>query len=354
MKKIVILINILGICLFITCKKSGDDQNSLGATASSPNLHASAASYSRKNISNPTPTTTTTTTANTPTSSSTTFTSSPAISLNGVSNQVLSQLDISGSGANCIDLSNCSNITINNCILHSSTLNGVHLYNCKNITITNCFMYNVATGVYAEYSSTVNVNHNQVANVQGPLPRGQMVQFNNVSGSGNVISYNICENVAGQSNPEDVINLYKTNGTASSPVQVIGNWIRGGGPSTTGGGIMLGDQGGSYMIAQDNILVNPGQYGVAIASGTNIQVLNNKIFSTQQSYSNVGLYIWNQYNTACSLNTISGNQVSWKNSAGTENDGWNSGNCGAVSGWSANTFNAPIDASILPAQIITK
>jgi len=215
-------------------------------------------------------------------------------------------------------------------------------------------MYDVATGVYAEYSSTVNVNKNQVMNVQGPLPRGQMVQFNNVSGSGNVISYNICENIAGQSYPEDVINLYKTNGTASSPVQVIGNWIRGGGPSSTGGGIMLGDQGGSYVIAQDNILVNPGQYGIAVASGTNIQVLNNKVYSAQQSFSNVGLYIWNQYNTSCSLNAISGNQVSWKNSAGSENDGWNAGNCGAVSGWGTNAFNAPIDASILPTQIITK
>ena len=117
---------------------------------------------------------------------------------------------------------------------------------------------------------------------------------------------------------------------------------------------MLGDQGGSYVIAQDNILVNPGQYGIAVASGTNIQVLNNKVYSAQQSFSNVGLYIWNQYNTSCSLNAISGNQVSWKNSAGSENDGWNAGNCGAVSGWGTNSFNAPIDATILPTQIITK
>ena len=117
---------------------------------------------------------------------------------------------------------------------------------------------------------------------------------------------------------------------------------------------MLGDQGGAYMIAQDNILVNPGQYGIAIASGTNIQVLNNKIYSAQQLYSNVGLYIWNQYNTSCSLNTISGNQVSWKNSAGIENDSWNAGNCGPVSNWTTNICNAPIDASLLPAQIITK
>lgn len=344
MKKIIILISILGVCLFITCKKSGDDQNSL----SSPILHASSASFSKRSITKSTqPSVVTTTT-------SSTITYSPAISLNGASNQVLSLLDISGSGTNCIDLTNCSNITIDNCVLHSSTLNGVHLYNCKNITITNCLIYDVATGVYVESSSTVNVNHNQVANVQGPLPRGQMVQFNNVSGSGNSISYNICENIAGKSYPEDAISLYKTDGTALSPVQIIGNWIRGGGPSKTGGGIMLGDNGGSYMVARDNVLVDPGQYGIAIASGTNIQVLNNKIYSEQQSYSNVGLYVWNQYGTTCSLNTVSGNQVSWKNSAGAESDGWNSGNCGPVSGWGTNTFNAPIDASLLPAQIITK
>lgn len=55
----------------------------------------------------------------------------------------------------------------------------------------------------------------------------------------------------------DAINLYKSNGIAGDPIQVIGNRIRGGGPSTSGGGIMTGDQGGSYILVSI-ILVNPG------------------------------------------------------------------------------------------------
>ena len=279
---------------------------------------------------------------------------SAPISLNGVNNRVISLLDISGGDVNCIDLSNCTNITIKNCILHSSAQNGVHLYKCQNIVITNCYIYDVASGVYAQGGTAIDVNHIQVKNVHGPYPRGQMVQFNNVSGAGNKVNYNVCENIAGESYAEDAINMYQTNGTATSPVQIIGNQIRGGGPSKTGGGIMLGDNGGSYMIARDNILVNPGQYGIAIASGTNIQIINNKIFGKQLPFSNVGLYIWNQYKSDCSMNTISGNQVKWINAAGKENNKWNSGNCGAVPGWETNIWNANIYEIILPVKIITK
>jgi parallel beta-helix repeat protein len=280
--------------------------------------------------------------------------SSAPISLNGVNNQVISQLEINGGGANCIDLSNCKNIVIKNCVLHSSVQNGVHLYKCQNIVITNCYIHDVASGVYVQGSTAIDVNHNQVKNVQGPYPRGQMVQFNNVTGAGNEVSYNVCENIAQKSNAEDAINMYQTNGTAASPIKIIGNQIRGGGPSKTGGGIVLGDNGGSYMIAADNILVNPGQYGIAIASGTNIQIVNNKIFSRQLPFSNVGLFIWNQYQSNCSMNTISGNQVKWINAAGKENDKWNAGNCGFVAGWDTNILNANIDENILPFKIITK
>jgi len=279
---------------------------------------------------------------------------SAPILLNGVSNRVISLLEINGGDVNCIDLSNCKNITIKNCVLHSSVQNGIHLNKCQNIVITNCYIYDVASGVYVQGSTAIDVNHNEVKNVHGPYPRGQMVQFNNVNGSGNKVCYNVCENIAGQSNAEDAINMYQTNGTAASPVQIIGNQIRGGGPSKTGGGIMLGDNGGSYMTAEDNILVNPGQYGIAIASGTNIRILNNKIFGRQLPFSNVGLYIWNQYKSGCSNNTISGNQVKWINSAGKENDKWNAGNCGAVQGWDTNIWNANIDENILPVKIITR
>jgi len=35
-----------------------------------------------------------------------------------------------------------------------------------------------------------------------------------------------------------------------------------------GGGIMLGDGGGSNIVAKNNILVDPGQYGMAVSGGS--------------------------------------------------------------------------------------
>ena len=223
-----------------------------------------------------TPTTTPTTTSTTSTSI---YKLSAPIVWNGISGQTISGIDIENAPGNSIELTNCKNITIQNSkIAHSKGI-GIKLYNCTNITITNCFIDSVSSGVNACASTGIKFEHNQVRNVLGPMPRGQMIQFDAVTGGGNSISYNVGENIAGQSFPEDEISLYKSNGLPNDPIVIAGNRIRGGGPSNSGGGIMTGDAGGSYVIVKDNILVNPGQYGIAISSGTNITVQNNKVFS---------------------------------------------------------------------------
>jgi len=281
-----------------------------------------------------------------------TYTDSSPIVLDGASNQIISGLKISNSTGHCIKLSNCSNITIQNCKLGPSKGEGVFLSNCRNITVTNCSMEFVESGVVADVGSGIKVLNNDVKNVQGPMPRGQMVQFGNVSGTGNSISYNVVENIMGQSYPEDEISLFMSNGTADDPIKVVGNWIRGGGPSTSGGGIMTGDEGGSYVLVQDNILVNPGQYGITISSGNNITIQNNKIFSSQQSFSNIGLSAYKQYPIATFSNTIMNNEVNFTNKDGVLNNMWNAGNSGTIAGWDTNTYNTNLDASILPSKII--
>ncbi|MDP4239099.1 MAG: right-handed parallel beta-helix repeat-containing protein [Bacteroidota bacterium] len=277
--------------------------------------------------------------------------SSPIV-LNGVHDKIISNLRIINPSGHCISLSNCSNITIQKCKLGPSEKEGVNLYNCTNITVTNCSMDSIETGVYAHGCTGIKVTYNDVSNVQGPMPRGQMVQFNNVSGAGNSISYNVGENTPGQSFPEDEISIFMSNGTATDPIQVIGNWIRGGGPSTSGGGIMIGDKGGSYIVVQDNILVDPGQYGISVSGGNHITVSNNRIYARKQSFCNVGLYVWNQSPTDCSFITISNNQVNYTNKSGEINNMWNAGNCGVILGWETNHYNTHLNSSILPAKII--
>jgi parallel beta-helix repeat protein len=277
---------------------------------------------------------------------------SQAITLSGVHDTIISELDIHNPNGNCITLSNCHNVTITKCKLGPSTGNGIDLYNCNNITITDCRMDSVATGVYALHSHAISVTYIDVKNVIGPYPRGQMVQFDSVQGAGNQINYNVMENILGQSNPEDAISVYMCHGSVLDPIEVIGNWIRGGGPSTSGGGIMVGDNGGSCIYVQNNLLVNPGQYGIAISSGTYIQILNNKIYAKQQPFTNVGLYVWNQYTSACSSNTASGNLINWTDHTGASNPYWDNGNCGPVSGWSTNIYDTTIDSTMLPTKIL--
>jgi len=143
-----------------------------------------------------------------------------------------------------------------------------------------------------------------------------------------------------------------SNGIKGDPIRVVGNWIRGGGPSNSGGGIMTGDQGGSNILVQDNILVDPGQYGITIASGKNISIKNNKIYGKQQAFSNIGLSAYKQYPIDCSSDTIMNNEVNFTHNNGQLNNLLNNGGCGDVYGWSTNVYNKNLNSSILPLKII--
>jgi len=281
-------------------------------------------------------------------------TASP-INLNGSHDITISGEKIAGGNVPPITLSNCYNVHITKNKLGNSTAVGIYLINCKNITIDYNYIYNVSTGVYVENSSGggLVVNNNQIKNVVGPTPRGQFVQFNTVSGPNNIISNNACENIAGYSNPIDGISLFMSNGTAASPIEVNGNWIRGGGPSNNGSGIMLGDYGGSYEVAANNILVNPGQVGIAIAGGDHMTITGNTIFAKAQSFTNVGIYVWGQAGYAVTNSNVSYNKVKFMSASNQESDDWLASGTPTPTGWSTNTFGANITSSILPAVITT-
>ncbi|MFP5082056.1 right-handed parallel beta-helix repeat-containing protein [Pedobacter sp. JCM 36344] len=281
--------------------------------------------------------------------------SSPKIDLYGKHDITISGKSFSGGSAPLIKLSNCYNIRIVDNRLSNSSDVGIYLYNCKNITIENNYFTKVSTGVYADHTEGgIVVNNNQFLNMQGPFPRGQFVQFNNVKGAGSSISNNRGENIIGQSYAEDAISLYQSEGTSSSPISIKGNLIRGGGPSASGGGIMLGDNGGSYLYASDNILVDPGQFGMAIAGGHHITIVNNSIYGKQQPFTNVGLYVNDIGGWKTSDCKVTNNKVRYYNKANYMNPAWLSPNSAKPEGWDANLWGASIDASILPEVLITK
>src|SRR5579872_125273 len=192
------------------------------------------------------------------------------------SNITISGDSINGGTSPCIFLVNCTNIHITHCKLVNSTDIGIRLERCSGILIDTNYIANVRAGVFAIMCPLggIRVLNNQMKNMQGPYPQADFVQLDRVSGPNNQICYNRLENVLGESNAEDAINLYMSDGLADDPILVTNNWIRGGGPGITGAGITAGDKGGSYQKIENNIVVNSGAGGIQVAGGTNIQIIN--------------------------------------------------------------------------------
>jgi len=283
-----------------------------------------------------------------------TYTTHAAVTYQGKSNFTISGLSITG-GTYCIYLNNCSNVTITNCRLANASKYEVYITgNCKNITMTNCFVTGGISGVHAENSSAIKVNSNQFKNINGPFPGGNFVQYVSVNGGGNQINNNRCEDAPGVGKPEDGLSIYKCNGIPGDSIQVIGNWIRGGQYYNTSGGaaaIVLGDLGGSYQVARNNIIVNGGFVGMQVQGGTHIKMDHNTIYGSATPYSNCGLCYGNYSGQSSSDINMSYNKVKYIKTNGQEQDLWTSGL--TPTGWSTNTQKASITASILPTTIIT-
>lgn len=272
-------------------------------------------------------------------------------------------IDLANAFTTAINGSGVSNVTITNCKILNTTTYALVLSNCTNITITGCFFTNVAFGINVLNGSTINITGNQFLNINGNDAKGiygHAVQFNGVTGTGNRINNNVVESIAGVAqNPHDVLSVYKSSGTVTDPIQVNNNWIRGGQYANMGlggaVGIGLGDTGGSYQQAKNNILVNPGFCGMEAAGGTHILLDSNKIFSAKTPVSTAGLFYANYSGAASSDVTYSNNLVKWTTSTGSQLPYNNNGN--SVNGVNVilvnNTFGANIDATILPTTIIT-
>lgn len=292
-----------------------------------------------------------------------TYKKSNPITHSNKSDIIIEGIEISGIEGRAISLFNSQNIIIRNCKFKDiATSAAIYAENSANILITDCTFENVHRGFIAgNGKGNIKFEHNDVKNILGTLQGGvafsQAVQFQYCNGPGNSISFNSIENISGQSSPEDIINIYMSNGTAASPIMVNNNWLRGGGPSPSGGGILLGDWGGSYQKAENNILVNPGQYGMGIGGGTHMTLKNNKIYAKRQSFTNVGLSIcnWTESNTGKSHSiTIENNDINWTNKEGNLNLWWIYQNMEPVKGKETNKYNEDLNESILPENILNR
>lgn len=270
----------------------------------------------------------------------------PCLTFNGLRDAIIEDVVIGPCAGNGIELFDSHNVLIRSVTISGTGKSGIYVLGSSDIAVEESRISDTVSGVYAISSRGVRVSCNTIENPRGPVPRGQLVQFDKVTGEGNAISCNVGRNEPGKGDPEDAISLYQSQGTPGSPITVSGNTIVGGGPSETGGGIMLGDSGGSYQVAEGNDLVDPGQYGIAVASGDHMTIRNNRVLASVQRFTNVGISVWNQYPSACHDINVEENAVKWQSKTGRPNPYWDGRNCGRVAGVATNNFRASLTSAI--------
>ena len=241
-------------------------------------------------------------------------------------------------------ITNSKDVILRNLTISNTSGNGIEVQSSTGVHIVGNKITHTSSSVYVLGSSSVEVLRNQFFDVQGPMPRGQFVQFNNVSGEGNRIISNYGKNTPGASRPEDAISMFKSSGRPGSPIVIENNVIEGGGPSASGGGIMAGDFGGHDIEIRRNRLIDPGQYGIGVSGGNNITVEDNQVLGREQSFTNVGIYVWAQSGQACSNITVRNNYVRWTNKKDKPNPWWDGGNCGPVKEPTNNDFGGYVSS----------
>jgi hypothetical protein len=265
----------------------------------------------------------------------------------------------SGEGQDCVQITNSYDITIENSEIGPCGLNGVNISGGSGIQIYDnyihpqthknaCCDYN--DGVLAEDTSQIAIQGNVIAygesNVEAPQnvngltvignfllnPRGG----NNSRGQ-NVQAWN-STNVVVQNNytlssqdktkylypdiQEDSLNFGMGSGFLAT-----NNYVTGGhSPSGCG---LLADDGANSVWFIDNRLLDTGQCGIGIASGTNHLVYHNQILNRTpvNGGGNTALYVWSQYPEPCGPVTVSHNIATEIREDGTQSGFWYGGGC---------------------------
>jgi len=205
------------------------------------------------------------------------------------SGQVIENLDISNPNGPCIVIAaNIRNVVIRNNRIgpcgpaRDMTDYGVFiLENASDITVAGNVIHDVGSGVKAyKAEHPVVVEKNFFYNIRGPLHNGQAVQFALLHGDSGAsrVSCNVSDANYGNGNKfyEDHISIYKSDGSPQYPIDVSYNRVRGG-TSKSGGGITVGDKGGSWINVHDNVVVTVANSGIGVAGGNNIRVENNRV-----------------------------------------------------------------------------
>ncbi|MGE5611353.1 MAG: carbohydrate-binding protein [Bacillota bacterium] len=261
-----------------------------------------------------------------------------------------------GDGAD-LTIRNTAGYALNPNVLNQSPGRFLRVDGFVRVMVENSYMEGTA-GIYVanyvgDYTSaqTVKILRNRALNIDGRFSNGNggflsgpddysFAQFFQLNGVHDLtaaeVAWNEVINEPGRSRVEDNISIHDSSGTSASPLLIHDNYIRGAYPADpahdttyTGGGIMLSDNGSSYVRAYNNQVIGTSNYGIAISSGHDNALYGNRIISSgllpdgkTAASQNVGAYIWNQNGELTFANNIGySNVIGWI-SASRRNDWW--------------------------------
>ena len=272
---------------------------------------------------------------------------------NGASNIVIKDNEIGPCGEKGIDISGQSHhVSIAGNHIHDIQREAVMSYESYHISVDSNEIVDVESGyeMWTTSEGNLSFTNNYVKNVtrrEESSNGGNVAVANFVRGGGVRINNNVAVNVEGESGAEDLVNIYRSHGNADDPIQIKNNIFVGGSPRASGTGIILGDKGASYIIAEGNKLVNPGSSGIFISGGHHITAINNDIYSTKTPTSWLGISVKDYYDSGtCSDIKVANNRMNWTSHDGTRRGGQDWGNCGSLSGWNTNDWDADIGNEI--------
>lgn len=209
----------------------------------------------------------------------------------------------------------------------------------NSLIVKNCTMTGVSFGINLVGATVSNLQilNNQGVNLedrasdgQGGLEEtepyfGHFIILNGiVAAQGAEIAWNQLVQTMGQSSTTDVINIYRSQGSAGHPIWVHDNYLEGSSspatPTNFNGAAIIADGAKTapvtaFALFENNEIVHTAGTGVAIANGHDITATGNRVVSCGRDaagnwYSNqfvVGSYIWDAYSSGPSLyynNTI--------------------------------------------------
>lgn len=172
---------------------------------------------------------------------------------------------------NCLILYNCAggstaygatgassdNVTIEDCqfinmgipargAATSAQQNCINLTTCAGVTITRVTVQSGSSGIYLLQCSNTALSYIEGHDMRGPMPRGQLVQWNTCTGTNTLTNWSY-ESIPGTSWDEDNLNVFATDGV------VISNGVIPFGSDSTNGSCIMVEQDPTQNVSIDNV-----------------------------------------------------------------------------------------------------